>query len=1440
MHQQQQQIASLSLNQMQLPLALTTSNTIYGQGPLIYCVTCNENYSNEQAFIRHSYLAHLLDPNINLNWYKVYSPHAPSTPGCTPEQALQQIATAMALADSAASGADAAALVDANGQPIPTPDQQLVLHFECPLCFKSVQSKDCIQRHLLYHALNEVYEYDFSCSSCTKQLVPSQNLAECLLHTREFRSHRISVAFHKYILSAQLSETAPATPVVACVLCQHESANLIQCIAHIMFDHFSYDSSTIKIKRFVNAILQQMQAGSDTSMETDETAAASASSTLSPKSSSLQKSKSLSKFQTKSELPPVSLAQCNAELIDYFSTLFPAIQSELILQAATTKSTTARPDAFLADVKCFKCGKFGTKVVKSLFAHLSSAHGYELRELDKLYETYVSRQMENIQAEQLVDKYERQQRECAVHQQQLLKEKLSNEQIQKQQQLQQVVTQQQLQQQQVEQSNQQPPQQQTAFIQLQNTNDPNTLVLNQADNQMQEITVDEQLQLLHQQQLQQQQQTPTLIPVQQQQQPSQQQQQQQPILLQQTAQPVQQTHKTPKNHNQQLQQQQLLQQQPPSTPAQLERIQSTIDQVLSQICKEDPSGNYENKHHQNTNHHHHQNNQMLVDQQHQQQQIIQQPEAENLFVFKCNLCEPYATDDATALLDHYKLQHQVELTIADSSTLLAAAVAAFQTGHTIEMTGAILNTLSTVTDENGVTIISGEEVPVHTTVQYKCTLCHTIFYEKQYIVQHLYAEHAFEIDVSYFEEIEQQQQEQLQQKIYEQQQEQLMLQQQQQQQQQLEQVQALPQQVDQKGSIQLQHLDQQQAIPVAHQIDSQQQQVINGATSTVNSIHDETAAVMMMMMNGNQVLLPANQVQQLITTGGATVTTTNTTGPDGIPTAQLVLNAQGLAQLEQGGVVAQPLVATPVMQVSQQQPQQLQQQIITAQPVQQSLSATSIGNGSNKILFSCTYCTFGCDKLKKMTDHMRQNHPMRDKTCMDNLRQQLIRLPNEENTWQQSQAGINTLGQGNVAAYNQPPATVGALLNMHQQQMKQQTAMPIMNQQVTVNQQLLDASKQPQYMQQQVHSSPLNATGAKKRGPKPKGSPGAATTHRANTVANTLSRQQQQQQQQQQQNATAHIKNPTVLTMDANSQIIIDFNQNDELLCAYCDYTMNNLNYMRTHIKFKHKNMPITFQNKQSSRFYTIVEWPLTPVPTLTPATTAATGSASSTNTTATATTSPATTTNVQQQQQQISKNVNADASGSLLQGASSQINNEPPSAQVDLLAATSNAATTSTPASEGTQQPPKNEDETGATATATTVATTPAAKEKGHHHKKEQVYSAKVSGGSLSINTTNVNSILKKLGVNVTAGSTPLNNLISTIGSGANASAVAAANAASAAAASAEGGVAAVKNNSVVNVNINFLKDVNIDEMIDDDDDEERKFLIRELEKKTLGKEVL
>ncbi len=180
--------------QLQLTQIPVVQPALYAAGPLIYCITCNENYPNEAAFIRHSFLYHLLDPNLNLNWYKVYTTALQNNfnTTTTPQQAheaLQQIASAMALADLPPD------------QTLNLADADLPLIYECPVCLKSVDSKDSINRHLIYHAINENYEYDISCSSCTKQLLPTSNLSECLLHTREFRAHRLSVNYHKYVLS---------------------------------------------------------------------------------------------------------------------------------------------------------------------------------------------------------------------------------------------------------------------------------------------------------------------------------------------------------------------------------------------------------------------------------------------------------------------------------------------------------------------------------------------------------------------------------------------------------------------------------------------------------------------------------------------------------------------------------------------------------------------------------------------------------------------------------------------------------------------------------------------------------------------------------------------------------------------------------------------------------------------------------------------------------------------------------------------------------------------------------------------------------------------------------------------------------------------------------------------------------------------------------------
>lgn len=1264
-----------NLSLQYLPLAATTTNTIYGAGPLIYCGICNENYSNEQAFIRHSYLAHLLDPNINLNWFKVYVPVSQNNIPFNQniENSLQQIAAAMAMADLNTNDATTISLVDANGLPI-NADTSLNLLYECPICFKSVPSKESINRHLLYHALNDNFEYDITCTTCSKQLSPIQNLAECMLHSREFKGHRLNINFSKYVLTSL--DSGQTLPMVSCVLCSNESKNLLASISHILMDHFAYDSGVIKFKRFVNTFL---------------------------------KSEGLLYLPVpKTKNKKTDLNQINSELAEYFNSHFPNLINELIVSVLTAaqndsaKISTNRPDSFFSEIKCFKCSKFSTKVKGSLFQHLNQIHGYDIAHMEKLFDLHLQKQLQIIDHENSIEKYEKSLRMIVEQQFSLIKESKEKsvaqyESIKEQQKI--------LIQQQV--SNVPMPQNESVDTVNQ---------LNESENLA--ISIDQSQDILVQ------------VP--------------QPNILIQSNTNNLQAQTVPKPNKKEI------------SSASSDKIDSTIDQVLSQICK----NQYEKS-----------GTTTEIFSDHSQQITVhaQPPEAENLFVFKCNLCEPYTTDDATQLLDHYKINHQIELTIADSSTLLAAAVAAFQTGHTIEMTGAILNTISSVTDENGLTIISGEEVPVHTTVQYKCTICQMIFYEKQFIVQHLYEAHNFEIDVSYFEEIELQQQEQLQQKIYEQQQEQLMLQQQQQS---AEQNQNISQQINQTENQNSSELHPSTALVPSVQVNSQTSsnngQISSNPTSGTDSIHqasitntssnsnmnaDETAAVMMMMMNGGL----ANQNQPILLQTDS-----------GLQTAQIVINPSQLSNLESNSVT---LPGTAILTTA-----------IPAIPID---SSAIVHSQSNKptIAYNCSYCSFGADKLKKMSDHLKINHPSREKTCMDNLRNQVIRLPNED-----------------LPSYNQNPTTVASLLQQKQLQSQTNNILNTSNSSSTASNVNINEQKQISQFQSSSNTIPslMHSSTGRKRGPKPK----TTSTQRPQTVASTLSRQQQYQQQMAQQHPG--IKTPTILTMDANSQIIIDFNQNDDLLCSYCDYTMNNLNYMRTHIKYKHRNMPITFQNKLTYRFYTIVEWPLTPVPTLTPAgstiTTTDTSSSVSQN----------------QQSNNAVQSINSSVkNSSYSSGNSASVSFENDS---DLHSKSSVANTENIFQSNNTESS-LNESGLISIQSNSNILRTKISKD----FKDSKPLS---TPGTININ--NVNSILKKLGVNknitpanitVSTGqansTSPLTSIIGSISSG------------------------KTVNNSVVNVNLNVLKDVNIDEMIDDDDDEERKFLIRELEKKANTKRV-
>lgn len=214
-----------------------------------------------------------------------------------------------------------------------------------------------------------------------------------------------------------------------------------------------YDSGTIRMKRFVNALLGQV--GPLSVVAPSET---TSSSTVSPVSTTRIKLNSL-KAGLPSSIPKpapssstnnaanklADVSQFNAELVSYFGQQFPGLINELLvslMSAAThqqqqtstskqvgvnhkqqTQSAARSPlDTFLQDVRCFKCGKFSTKLKHSLFRHLHDEHQFDLREMERLYEQHVQQQLALIDEQHLVEKYERGQRDAAQQQLVLFKE----------------------------------------------------------------------------------------------------------------------------------------------------------------------------------------------------------------------------------------------------------------------------------------------------------------------------------------------------------------------------------------------------------------------------------------------------------------------------------------------------------------------------------------------------------------------------------------------------------------------------------------------------------------------------------------------------------------------------------------------------------------------------------------------------------------------------------------------------------------------------------------------------------------------------------------------------------------------------------------------------------------------------------------------------------
>jgi hypothetical protein len=96
-------------------------------------------------------------------------------------------------------------------------------------------------------------------------------------------------------------------------------------------------------------------------------------------------------------------------LILFFENLELSIKGANVTSTATTTTTTHTPEMFFHEIKCFKCDKFSTKLKSSLFTHLSSVHQFDAREIDKLFDAHIQRQLVLIDKESLVEKFEKKQ-----------------------------------------------------------------------------------------------------------------------------------------------------------------------------------------------------------------------------------------------------------------------------------------------------------------------------------------------------------------------------------------------------------------------------------------------------------------------------------------------------------------------------------------------------------------------------------------------------------------------------------------------------------------------------------------------------------------------------------------------------------------------------------------------------------------------------------------------------------------------------------------------------------------------------------------------------------------------------------------------------------------------------------------------------------------------
>ncbi len=201
--------------------------------PSIYCLYDDVHFHDDYDFIRHSYGRHLMDPNINLNWYKIYEIDATSTrTDAIDVDVGEQHSTTIA---------------NNNNNNCQEPIRIL---YECQLCLKKLQTREAINRHLILHSINQQYKYEIKCKKCNQSTVANnKNLNECLN-----LNHDLCIGFCSDTINGQQQQRLQCS----CCMYDADASRRYEIITHVLYDHFCYNGA-IRLMHVLPAEAMQQQ-----------------------------------------------------------------------------------------------------------------------------------------------------------------------------------------------------------------------------------------------------------------------------------------------------------------------------------------------------------------------------------------------------------------------------------------------------------------------------------------------------------------------------------------------------------------------------------------------------------------------------------------------------------------------------------------------------------------------------------------------------------------------------------------------------------------------------------------------------------------------------------------------------------------------------------------------------------------------------------------------------------------------------------------------------------------------------------------------------------------------------------------------------------------------------------------------------------------------------